>query len=125
MATQYQTASDDEDWIAEPELSRHCLERYDERTPPGAPAPETALLKAIPDDGIVQHPRFGDASDASKPQPDRIWIYTDYADGEWFTIVFVESGGVAVTCWRGDQEVVYEAIAAYLVVRGLEGFLDE
>lgn len=124
MATQHQTGST-QDWIVEPELTDHCLDRYDERTPPSAVAPETALLKAIPDDGIVEHPRFGDASDASKPTPDRVWIDTDYADGEWYTIVFVEINGVAVTCWRADEEIYYEAIAAYLVVRGMEGFLDE
>lgn len=109
--------------IPEPQLSSHCLDRYDERTPAGTVSPEAALQAAIPDDGIAEHPRFGDASD-DYPDPDRVWIHTDYADGEWYTIVFIDVRGTAVTCWRGDRGVVYPAIAAYLVVRGLGGLIS-
>jgi len=106
-------------YIPEPQLSQHALGRWDERLPDGAVAPETALLEAIPDDGIVEHPRFGDASKDGHPDPDRVWIQTGKADGEWYTAVFVECDGAVVTVWRGDREVRYPHIAAYLVMRGL------
>lgn len=113
--------------IPTPQLSEHAIERFDERAPAGAVAPEAALHAAIPDDGIVSHPRFGQPE---YPAPDRVWVYSDVVDGEVWTMAFVEDGGApesagsVVTCWRADEER-YPHIRAYLIIRGFGGRFDK
>jgi len=112
--------------IPTPQLTQHAIERYDERAPTGAIAPERALHQATPDDGIVAHPRFGTDE---YPAPDRVWVYSGVCDGEVWTMAFIEDGhcaesaGSVMTCWRADEER-YPHIRAYLVIRGFGGGFD-
>jgi len=96
-----------------PVLSRHAAERYDERTPADAVAPETALREAGPDAAIVDHDHF-DAG--GQPDLDRVHCYR----GAGWTVVFLEVGGCAVTCWT-TADCRDRALAAYLDVRAERG----
>jgi len=101
--------------IPEPEVAASAVEKYDALTPPGAVAPERALVAAIPDDGIIAHPKF-----QTRDPVDRIWCYTGRVDGEWFTVAFLEVDGRVVDVWLA-AECDYPAIRAYLFMRGMEG----
>ena len=106
MATEADTAdADAPDRIPTPQLTDHALARYDARAPAGAIAPEAALAAATPDDGIVAHPRFGSPE---TPTPDRVWVYTDVADGRLWTMTFIEVGESVVTSGTVDMGVAWE-----------------
>jgi len=115
MAAATETTTDE--GIVEPQFTDHALDRYDQRAPADAIAPEAALVDAIPDTGIVEHPRF---EAFVHPAPDRVWLYTSTHAGDLWTIVFIERNESVVTCWRADTER-RPAIRAYLLVRSYGG----
>jgi len=102
MSSKY-TTSGSESWHLQgdrPRLSDHALERYDERMPAGAVAPETAWEHGqdVPESILS----WFTSSDKYQP-PERVRVYGDRADGEWYVAVLIvreRPGPTVVTCYR-------------------------
>lgn len=86
--------------FASPDLSEHAADRWDQRMPPAAVAPETALDEAVP----VHRDARSLFRTGRHPTPDDVLLYRGQADGEVYGAVFlvVEYGteSVAVTVYR-------------------------
>jgi len=99
-----------------PVLSRHAANQYDDRTPPTAVAPETALQEAVPDETIVAHPHF---DRPNQPDLDRVWCY-EGTEEDPFCAVFLEVDGCIVTTWP-TATCHDRALASYLRTRAQWG----
>lgn len=106
MATKY-TVSERTRWQHEHDvrLSDHAIDRYDDRTPPGAVSPETAFEASKPA-GCIRHARefkrlvstHDNRPDRHEP-PDEVRLYCGYTPrGERYTAIFIirSSGGDTV-----------------------------